>query len=133
MAERRPPAPRRPAVARVRPGPEASARRRGPALTPFRIALVVGLLIGLVILGYGVFVDRGGSTQLAAVVAGLVICGLDLIAAALTGAAAIIRNGRRGNESGAFWAALIGGLCALGAAGCLAAALIFVLVSGSAT
>ena len=132
MAERRSAPPHRPPVTRVRPGPEARARARRPALTPIRLALIVGLLIGLAVLGYGVFFDRGGSTQLGAVVAGLVICGLDLLAASAVGAAAVIRNGRRGDESAAFWAALIGGLCALGAAVCLAGALIFFLVSGSA-
>lgn len=132
MADRRPPSPRRAAVTRVRPGPEATSPRRRPALTPVRVALLVGLLIGLVVFGYGVFFDRGGSTQLAIVVAGLVILGLDLLAASGVGAAAVVRNGRRGNESGAFWAAIIGGVCALGAAGCLAGALIFFLVSGSA-
>jgi hypothetical protein len=123
----------RPTASRLRPGPEARAPRRRPDATPVRVALVVGLLLGLVLLGYGVFLDRGGSTQLGFVLSGLVVCGLDLIAASATGAVAVIRNGRRGRESAAFWAALIGGLCAIGAAGCLSGALILLLVSGSAS
>lgn len=109
------------------------APRRRPDVTPVRAALIVGLLLGLALLGYGVFLDRGSSSQLGFVVAGLVVSGLDLIAASVAGAAAVFRNGRRGRESAAFWAALIGGLCAIGAAGCLSGALILILVSSSAS
>ncbi|HEX5465973.1 MAG TPA: hypothetical protein VFW92_04765 [Candidatus Limnocylindrales bacterium] len=97
-----------------------------------RLALIVGLLIGLALLTYGVVFDRGASSQLGAVVGGLVLAGLALVGLAIVGATAIFRNGRRGDEAGAFWAAFVGGVCAVAAAGCLAAALIFLLVSGSA-
>jgi hypothetical protein len=80
---------------------------------------------------YGLVFDRGNETQLGFVVLGLGLLGFACLGLAIVGGLAVVRLGRADDEAAAFWAALFGGLCALGAAGCLAGAFVFLLLAGA--
>ena len=99
--------------------------------TPTRAAAAVALAGGLVLLFAGVVLSRGSSIQLPLVVGALVVLGLTLLGLAIGGGVAALRHARAGHDAAAFWAALGGGVCALLAAGMLAAALVYLLVVSS--
>jgi len=65
-------------------------------------------------------------------VSGLAVLGITLLILAAAGATRAVSAAEDGRPAAAFFAALLGGLCALGAAGALGAAIVFALIWGSA-
>jgi len=117
-----------------RPVATASAvtgRPRRSRVTPVRVALAVGLSVGLVLMFYGARIAHD-DTQMPILVAGMVIFGLACLALALAGATTVVRAGKDGDTRSAFFAALLGGVCALLAAGSLGGAVILAMVWRSA-
>ncbi len=92
-------------------------------VTPTRVFLVLLLIGSGAVAVYGVFFDRT-PLQIPLAVSGLAVFGTTLIVLALVAARAAARLGRDGAGGKAVLAALFGGLCAFGAAGSLAAALV---------
>jgi hypothetical protein len=99
-------------------------------LTPFRIGVAIAFVGSIVFIAIGI-VNRNAN-QIPILVAGLAVFGLTLAAIGIACVVAVIRAGRDGRDSTAFWAALVGGFAALGAAGSFAAAFIMAAVWGSA-
>jgi hypothetical protein len=89
--------------------------------------LGAGVGIGLVMIFYGARVAQD-DTQLPVLVSGMVIFGLSCLAIAGAGVAAVVRAGRSGDSRTAFFAALLGGICALLASGALGGAIILAMV-----
>ncbi len=108
--------------------PDRSSRSFRPQirLTPGRIGVAIALVgsTAFVIVG---FFDRG-PTQVPMLVSGLAILGLTFGALAAAGGITAYRGGSEGRTALAFWAALLGGIAALGAFGCLAAATVLALL-----
>jgi hypothetical protein len=103
--------------------------RRGRVITPARVVLVL-LLVAAAALGvYGGFFDRG-PTQIPFVVTGSALAGFSLLMLAFIGGAAAWRAARDGAFLRALVGGVFGGLCAVGAAGALSAAVILILVWG---
>lgn len=111
--------------------PSEPAPRPRSRPSPAQIVLLVALFASLVVVVYGSFVDKSAA-QVPILGSGLAVMGLTLLAFAGMGALASVRAGREGEGGRAFGAALIGGICALAAAGALGAALVLVLLWGSA-
>ncbi len=97
-----------------------------PRLDTTQRLFLVAFLGSLAFLAWGVF-DRS-SGQVAILVAGLLVLSLTLASLAVAGAITAYRAAREGNGARAFWAALGGGLVALAAWGCLAAAAVLALL-----
>ena len=104
---------------------------RGGRVTPFRVAIAIALVGSIALMAYGLFVDRSGS-QIPILVSGLAVFGLTLLVLAIAGAATSVRAAREGRGGRSFARALLGGFCALGAAGSLAAAVVLALLWRSA-
>ena len=119
------PRPPRPAAPLLR---QAQRRR---LLTPFRAVVLVALIGSGLLLVFGI-VDRT-ATQIPILVAGLAVLSLTFAAIAVACVVNLVRAGREGRSSTAFWAALAGGVAVLIAAGCMAAAVILAMVWGSAS
>jgi hypothetical protein len=98
-------------------------------VTPARIAAVVLLVLSGLVIVYGLLFDRSG-TNIAVTIVGLLMFGLCMafIAAWFLGRA--LGDARRGRASGSLLGALAGGICALAAAGSLAAASVFFIITG---
>jgi hypothetical protein len=92
-------------------------------VTPTRVFLVLLLIGSGAVAVYGVFFDRT-PLQIPLAVSGLAVFGTTLVVLALVAARAAARLGRDGAGGKAVLAALFGGLCAFGAAGSLAVALV---------
>ncbi len=97
-----------------------------PRLDSTRTLFLVAFLGSLVFLAWGL-IDRS-SRQIAILTAGLLVLALTFASLALAGLISAYRAGREGNGARAFWAALLGGLAALAAWGCLAAAAVLALL-----
>jgi hypothetical protein len=98
---------------------------RGVALV--RIAVVVVLVVsGLVVL-YGLILDRSGQ-NIAFTVAGLAVLGLTLAFISAWFLSRALTDARWGRSSGALTGAIMGGLFAVAAAGCLAIASVFTFI-----
>ncbi len=97
-----------------------------PRLDTTRTLFLVAFLGSLLFLAWGL-VDRS-SRQIAILTAGLLVLALTFGSLALAGLITAYRAGREGNGARAFWAALLGGLAALAAWGCLAAAAVLALL-----
>ncbi len=104
----------------------------GPRLTPFRVAVTLAVVGSLVAIAYALFVERGG-TQIPILVSGLAVFGVSLVMLSAAGAIKSVRAAENGYGGRAFWAALLGGMCAIVAAGSLGGAVVLALVWRSAT
>ncbi len=92
-----------------------------------RIAVVVVMVAsGLVVL-YGLILDRSGQ-NIAFTVAGLAVLGLTFAFTSAWFLSRALADARWGRTAGSLLGAAMGGLFALGAAGCLAAASIFTFI-----
>ncbi len=109
----------------------AKARPHRQLVTPFRVVAIVALLGSAGAILYGARFARD-DTQLPILVAGLSVFGLVWLALAVAGCLIVLRAGREDDTRTAFFAALLGGLSALVAAGSLGSAIILGLVWTSA-
>ena len=92
-----------------------------------RIAVVVVLVVsGLVVL-YGMILDRSGQ-NIAFTVAGLAVLGLTMAFVSAWFLTRALTDARWGRSGGALLGAAAGGVFAVAAAGCLAAASIFTFI-----
>jgi hypothetical protein len=104
--------------------------RRGRLVTPARFLLVLLLIGSGGVALYGVFFDRT-RLQIPLTVSGLAVFGVCLALLALMFARGAASLGRRGSGGKAFLAALLGGVCALGAAGSLAGAVVLGILAAA--
>lgn len=108
-------------------GPAALGPRwTRPPLGTTRTLFLVAFIGSLAFLGWGMF--SRGSNQVAILVAGLLIMALVMASLALAGAIAAYRAGRERRGARAFWMALLGGVAAVAAWGCVAAAAVLSLL-----
>ena len=108
-----------------------STRRRGPhigplRITPARVFLLVALLGGLGFLAYSIFFRD--ALQVPLMATGFAICGIVFGIAAFMCLGGVISAGHERRDGRAFFTALVGGLLALGAMGCFAAAVIMGMI-----
>jgi hypothetical protein len=103
---------------------------RPRVITPGRILLFLLLIASGGVALYGIFLDRT-PLQIPLTVSGLAIFGVLLAVLALVSARVAAALGRTGSAGRAFIAAFFGGLCAFGAAGSLAGALVLGIVAGT--
>jgi hypothetical protein len=108
---------------------EPEEPRTGP-ITPLRVVLLAGLLVGSGLAAYGLL-ERGAS-QVPILVAGLVLLGGTLLATSFFALRAAIDAARDGRNGRSFFVALFAGGCTLAAAGCLGGAVVLALLYGSA-
>ena len=94
-------------------------------MTPLRLLLFVVWLGAGATAAYAVLVAR----SLPMAVSGLAIWGIAFFLLGLVAVAATVRAGRRGAGGTAFFAALVGGLCMLGASGALTLAIVLGLLA----
>jgi hypothetical protein len=112
--------------------PPPRGLRIGPLLvTPTKVLMVVALVGSLAYLAYAITVRDTSSIPLLA--SGAAVLGLVFAGLAVAGAYSTLQAGRVGSDGRAFAMAFLGGLCAIAAFGCWAAAVVFILVSQSAT
>jgi hypothetical protein len=102
-----------------------SSYTRGVTLV--RIAVVVVMVASGLVVFYGLLLDRSGQ-NLAFTVAGLVVLGLTMAFTAAWFLSRALRDARWGRTAGSLLGAAMGGIFALGAAGCMAAASIFAFI-----
>jgi hypothetical protein len=116
-------------------GADDELDRRGPGgggpITPFRFAATLALVGSIIATLYALFVERT-AVQIPIMVSGLAVLGITLLILAVAGATRAVGAAEDGRPAAAFFAALLGGLCALGAAGALGSAIVFALIWGSA-
>lgn len=94
--------------------------------------LAVALLGGLGFLAYSIFFRD--ALQVPLMATGFAICGIVFGIAAFMAVGGVLSAGRAGHDARAFFTSLVGGLLALGAMLCLAAAVIMGLIwSGTGT
>jgi hypothetical protein len=122
-AQVRPRATPRPSLSRDEPdGP-----RLGPVpITATGVLIVVALILSLAYLGFTITVRE--TSQIPLLASGLVVLGIVFLAIAGVGGRAAWRSSIRGSDARAFGHALVGGIAALVAAGCIAMAMILFLV-----
>ncbi len=117
------------------PGPSttpASGRHIGPIpITATGVLIVVALIASLVYLLYALTVRD--ASQIPLLASGAVVLGLVFAGIAVVGARATWRSSVGGRDARAFGHAIIGGLAALVAAGCFAAAMILILLRQTPT
>lgn len=94
-------------------------------ITPVRALLFVVWLGAGAAAAYGVIVAR----SLPMTVSGFAVWGIAFFLFGLVAVAATVRAGRRGEGGTAFFAALFGGLCMLGASGALTLAIVLGLLA----
>ena len=110
-----------------RPSAGFAARTYTRDVALVRIAVVVVMVAaGLVVL-YGLILDRTGQ-NIAFTVAGLAVLGLTFAFTSAWFLSRALTDARWGRTLGSLLGAAAGGLFALGAAGCLAAASIFTFI-----
>ena len=108
-----------------------SRGRSGPHLgpiriTPARVFLLVALVGGLGFLAYSIFFRD--ALQVPLMATGFAICGIAFAIAAFMSLVGVISAGHEGRDGRAFFTSLVGGLLALAAMGCLAAAVIMGMI-----
>ena len=113
------------------PADEEDEEPGGRRLTPFRVAVTIALVGSLAAIAYALFVERGG-TQIPILVSGMAVFGVSLVVLSAAGAMKSVRAAQDGYGARAFWAALLGGICAIAAAGSLGGAVVLALVWRSA-
>ncbi|HXX61393.1 MAG TPA: hypothetical protein VEI48_08900 [Candidatus Sulfotelmatobacter sp.] len=109
------------------PSSPSVAARLGRQITPGRIAVLVAFVIALVVIGYAARIDQS-DTQLPLLTTGFVLLGLVFLALASWGCLTLIHAGSDADGRTAFFAALFGGLCAIGAAGAFGGAVVLALI-----
>jgi hypothetical protein len=117
--------PPRPAGALPPSSPRRSSRR--PRITPTRFFLVVAVVGSIAYLGWAITVRD--PSQLPMLSAGAAVLGIVFAAIALAGAVEVVRSARRGQGGRSFLAALFGGIAAMIALGCFAAAVVLAELS----
>jgi hypothetical protein len=127
----RAPAPRGAATGPAAASPTAAPAASGPHLGPIPITatgvlIVVALVASLAYLLYALTVRD--ASQIPLLASGAVVLGLVFGAIAVVGARATWRSSVDGRDARAFAHAILGGLAALVAAGCFAAAVILFLL-----
>jgi hypothetical protein len=110
---------------------ERAAPRPGPRLGPIPITvtgvlILVALVLSLAYVGFAISVRD--ASQIPLLASGLVVLGIVFIAIAAVGGRAAWRSSVRGSDARAFGHAIVGGLASLVAAGCVALAVILILV-----
>jgi hypothetical protein len=103
----------------------------GGRITPFRTVAALALVGSIFATLYALFVERT-AVQIPILVSGLAVLGVTLLILAVSGATRAVHAAEDARPAAAFFAALLGGLCALGAAGALGSAIVFALIWGSA-
>ena len=111
----------------------APRRKRGPhvgpiGISPLRVTLVVALLGGLGFLAYSVLVRD--QLQVPLMATGFAVIGIVFATMAVLSVLSVIRSGRDGRDGMAVMTALFGGVIAVAALMCLAAAVIMSLIWG---
>ena len=91
---------------------------------------LVAVVGSAVLLAFGLL--NRTANQIPILAAGLAVLGLTFSAVAVACVVNVVRAGRDGHAARAFWAALMGGVAVLIAAGCLATAVVLAMVWGSA-
>ena len=109
----------------------SAPRRRGPhigplRITPSRVFVLVALIGGLGFLAYSIFFRD--ALQVPLMATGFAICGIAFAIAAFMSLVGVISAGHEGRDGRAFFTSLVGGLLALAAMGCLAAAVIMGMI-----
>ena len=92
-----------------------------------RIAVVVVMVVSALVVLYGLILDRSGQ-NIAITVAGLAVLGLVLAFTSAWFLTRALTDARWGRTAGSLLGAAMGGLCAVAAAGCLAAAAVFTFI-----
>lgn len=113
------------------PGRLDGRRRRGPRIgpleiTPTRVTVLLALLGSVAYLAYAVTVRD--ASQIPMLTSGAAVLGIVFAALAVSGLVATWRAGVDGEGGRALLSAIFGGIAALVAAGCIAAAVILALV-----
>lgn len=109
------------------PEPPTGGARLGPIpITATGVLIVIALVLSLAYVAFAIGVRDASSIPLLA--SGLVVLGLVFVAIAGVGGRAAWRSSVRGSDARAFGHALVGGLAALAAAGCVAGAVILIMV-----
>lgn len=103
------------------PAPKAGVIR------PSRILLLLALLVSTAVLAYGLFVDKS-QYQVAIAIVGLAMLGVSLLFTAAASLRGGLRSAREGSLVRSSSVAIFGGLCMLGASGCLASGLVLALL-----
>jgi len=110
---------------------EAPRAEAGSHLGPIPIS-ATGILIAVALIGslaYLVYaITVRDATQIPLLASGAVVLGIVFAAIAVVGARATWRSSVRGRDARAFAHAIVGGVAALAAAGCFAAAIILFLL-----
>ena len=123
MSDRRPGSIRTGSAARARP----QVQRVGPfPITATGVLIAIALVLSLAYVGYAITVRD--PSQIPLLASGLVVLGLVFMAIAGVGGRAAWRSSVRGSDARAFGHAIVGGIAALVAAGCIAGAVILFLV-----
>lgn len=109
---------------------DAPGRRVGPIpITATGVLLVIALLGSLGYLVYALTVRD--ASQIPLLASGAVVLGIVFAAIAIVGVRATWRSSVGGRDARAFGHAVLGGLAALAAAGCFAAAVILFLLQSA--
>ena len=106
---------------------EDERSRRVGLISPARVLLTLLVLFAGGVALYG-FLDRT-ALQLTIIVVGLGLLGVALLILSLSLARAAAQLGRQGSGGKALFAALLGGICILGAAGALSGAIVLGMLS----
>jgi hypothetical protein len=120
---------RRPVTARPPTGsrPRGDGPRIGPVrITPTRVVLLVALVGSLAYLAFAITVRD--ASQIPMLSSGAAVLGIVFGALAVLGAVSTYRAGVDGRNGQAFTLAVLGGVAAMIAAGCFAAAIVLGLV-----
>ena len=108
-----------------------ASRPEGPRLGPIPIT-VTGVLIVIALVGslaYVVYaISVRDASQIPLLASGLVVLGIVFLAIAAVGGRATWRSSVRGSDARAFGHAILGGVASLIAAGCIALAVILILI-----
>ena len=110
---------------------ERAVAQPGPRLGPIPITvtgvlILVALVLSLAYVAYAISVRD--PSQIPLLASGLIVLGIVFIAIAAVGGRAAWRSSVRGSDARAFGHAIVGGLASLVAAGCIALAVILILV-----
>jgi hypothetical protein len=100
--------------------------RSGPLITPTRVTILLALVGSVAYLAYAVTVRD--ASQIPMLSSGAAVLGIVFGALAVSGLVATWRAGVDGRGGRALMSAIFGGIAALVAAGCIAAAVILALV-----
>ena len=90
------------------------------------VLILIALVLSLAYVGYAITVRD--ASQIPLLASGLVVLGIVFLAIAAVGGRATWRSSVRGSDARAFGHAILGGVASLIAAGCIALAVILILV-----